>query len=303
MPAIITPCHDEDHPFTASSMSRPAFAHFAQQYFAALLNDFGTVYQNEPIPRDPKLRVYKYPSRSNFGSALLGELTAGNDRVMINPEVVGEANLVDVLFEPDLDKSRTSLGLLGELLFAPAIIETLRWTPDDWAHQTCLSHWLRWKSEASGGIIPIDATPVYEEEEDDDYDYDNPPEEEDDYELEPVDKILLMLMPTITPERLEYCGFWPSAHNIPGVYSSAPAFCTTIVATNQLPQDESTLWLRLLGRGPTQRAAIAELLKLDTSHPHRNTAIHQLQQWQQLLSTGQMGRESQRLMAVLSQIG
>jgi hypothetical protein len=121
-------------------MSRPAFAHFAQQYFSALLNDFGTVHQNEPIPRDPKLRVYKFPSRSNFGSTLLSGMTAGNDRVMINPEVVGEANLVDVLFEPNLEKSRASLGLLGELLFVPVIIETLRWTPDDWAHQTCISH-------------------------------------------------------------------------------------------------------------------------------------------------------------------
>jgi hypothetical protein len=285
-------------------MSRPAFAHFAQQYFAALLNDFGRVYQNEPVPRDPKLRVYKYPSRSNFGSALLGELTAGNDRVMINPEVVGEADLVDVLFEPDPEKSRASLGLLGELLFVPAIIETLRWRPDDWMYHTCLSHWLRWKSEASGGIIPIDATPVYEEEEeeDDDYDYDNPPEDEDDYEPEPVDKILLILMPTVTPEYLEYCGFCPSEHNIPGVYSSAPAFCTTIVATNQLPQDESTLWLRLLGRGPMQRAAIGELLQLDASHPQRNTAISQLQQWYQLLSSEQMGRESKRLMELLAQV-
>jgi hypothetical protein len=287
----------------ASSMSRPAFAHFAQQYFAALLNDFGRVYQNEPVPRDPKLRVYKYPSRSNFGSALLGELTAGNDRVMINPEVVGEADLVDVLFEPDPEKSRASLGLLGELLFVPAIIETLRWRPDDWMYHTCLSHWLRWKSEASGGIIPIDATPVYEEEEDDDdYDYDNPPEDEDDYEPEPVDKILLILMPTVTPEYLEYCGFRPSEHNIPGVYSSAPAFCTTIVATNQLPQDESTLWLRLLGRGPMQRAAIGELLQLDANYPHRQTAINQLQQWHQLLSTEQMGRESKHLMKLLAQV-
>jgi hypothetical protein len=187
-------------------------------------------------------------------------------------------------------------------VFAPAIIETLRWTPDDWTYHTCLSHWLSWKCEAHGGIIPIDTTPVYEEEEDDDdYDYDNPPEEEEEYEPEPVDKILLILMPAITPEYLEYCGFKPSAHNIPGVYSSAPAFCTTIVATNQLPQDESTLLLRLLGRGPTQRAAIAELLKRDANHPHCNTAIAQLHQWHQLLSTGQMGRESQRLMKLLAE--
>jgi hypothetical protein len=279
-------------------MSRPAFAHFAQQYLAALLHDFGTVDLNEPVPRDPKLRVYKFPSRSNFGIAVLDSLTTGNDRVMISPEVVGEASLVDVLFEPDPDLSRTSLGLLGELVFAPAIIDTLRWPPDDWTYRTCMAHWLSWKTEAYGSIVPLDASPVYEE---DDYDDDNPPAEEDEYE--PVDKILLIFIPTITPERLEYCGFQPSAHNISGVYSSAPAFCTTIVAINQLPQDESTLFLRLLGRGPTQRAAIAELLQLDASHPHRQTAIHQLQQWHQRLSTGQMGKESKCLMVTLEQVG
>lgn len=40
-------------------MSRPSFAIFVQQYLAALLNEFGTVYLNEPMPRDPKMRVYK----------------------------------------------------------------------------------------------------------------------------------------------------------------------------------------------------------------------------------------------------
>jgi hypothetical protein len=283
-------------------MSRLAFTHFAQQYLAALLNECGQVYCNEPVPRDPKLRVYKHPSRSNFGTAILGELTEGNDRVMISPEVVGEAQLVDVLFEPDPEESRAALGLLGELLFVPAIIDTLRWAPDGWMYRTCMSHLLSWQCEAYGSIIPIDAVPVYEEDdEDDDYDYDNPLDEEEE-EADPVDKILLILMPSITPTQLEYYGFHPSEHNIPGVYSSAPAFCTTVVAINQLPQDASTLWLRLLGRGPTQRTAIAELLQLDTSHPHRHTAIQQLQQWHQMLSTGQMGKESQRLMAVLGQI-
>jgi Spy/CpxP family protein refolding chaperone len=75
-----------------------------------------------------------------------------------------------------------------------------------------------------------------------------------------------------------------------------------VVATHQLPRNESTLWLRLLGRGPTQRAAIEDLLQLDASHPQRQIAIEQLRQWHDLLSTGQMGRESPRLMALLARL-
>ncbi|MEO1433841.1 MAG: hypothetical protein AAFV71_33240 [Cyanobacteria bacterium J06633_8] len=88
-------------------MSHPAFSIFAQQYFSVLLNDFGTVYLNEPIPRDANLRVFKLPSRFNLGTEYLKEITSGNNQVMISPEVIGEAELVDILFEPHLEKSRT----------------------------------------------------------------------------------------------------------------------------------------------------------------------------------------------------
>jgi len=40
---------------------------------------------------------------------------------------------------------------------------------------------------------------------------------------------------------------------------------TAVVAINQLPKTEMTLWLRLLGRGTTQADAIAELLALERS--------------------------------------
>ena len=88
-------------------MSRPAFSIFAQQYLPALLNDFGTIYLNEPIPRDANLRIFKLPSRFNWGTEYLKEITHDNNRVMISPEVIVEAELVDILFEPHLEKSRT----------------------------------------------------------------------------------------------------------------------------------------------------------------------------------------------------
>jgi hypothetical protein len=118
--AKLTPSQNQNWEFRV--MSRPAFALFAQQYFSALLSNFGTVYLNEPVPRDPSLRVYKIPSRSNWGTEVLGVVAGDNPQIMISPEVIAEAELVDVLFEPNEQQSRASLGLLGELLFVSCII-------------------------------------------------------------------------------------------------------------------------------------------------------------------------------------
>jgi hypothetical protein len=270
-------------------MSHKAFSIFAQQYISALLHDFGKVYLNTPVPRDPNLRVYKMPSRSNEGTNLLRAVTEGNERIMISPEVIGEASLVDVLFEPVLNRSRTSLGLLGELLFAPCIIELLRWSPTNWQIQTCLGHWLKWQCETNGGIIPVQDIPTDDEK------------ENNDNKKEVVDKILLIVVPSIQSKQLIAWGAQTS-RDIPGVYDLAPAFCTTIIATSELPMNEYTLWLRLLGRGPTQRNAIQELMNLEFDCPHRESALRQLQQWYQLLLGGQMGKESRLLMQLLSRI-
>ncbi len=274
-------------------MFRPAFAIFAQQYLSVLLNDFGTVYLNEPIPRNPKLRIYKHPSRFNWGTEYLSAITTGNNRVMVSPEVTGEAELVDVLFEPDAEKSRTSLGLLGELVSVPSIIEILRHAPDEWNIKDCMRHWLTWKAEANSSIIPINETPVYTDSQD------NETDSEENEELK-VDKILLIIVPSIAPQHLEGFGAKPSAINIPGIYELAPIFCTTIVVTSELPQDASTLWLRVLGRGRTQRAAIMELQTLDVNHPHCAVVRQQLRQWYQLLSEGQILKECKQLMQTLA---
>ncbi|MBD2774967.1 hypothetical protein [Iningainema tapete] len=285
-------------------MFRPVFTIFAQQYLKALLSDYGNVYLNEPIPRDPKLRIFKHPSRFNWGTEYLSKITAGSERVMISPEVIAEAELVDVLFEPEEEKSRTSLGLLGELVSIPCIIETLRWTPNQRNLRTCLGHWLTWTVEADGGIIPVDENPVYTEEEndqlDDDEENDQLDDDEENDQLDDVNKKLLIITPSITPERLQGFGARKTDLNIPGVYELAPAFYTTIVVTSELQQDASTLWLRILGRGSTQRTAIMELQELDVEHPHRAVVRQQLQQWYQLLSHGQMGKESKRLMQTLA---
>jgi hypothetical protein len=281
-------------------MSRPSFEIFAQHYLSTILSNFGKVYLNEPVPRDPKLRIYKLPSRLGWRTDYLTAITAGNNRVMISPEVIGEAEMVNVLFEPDPDKSRVSLGLLGELTSVPCIIETLRSLPDTGALQTCLQYWLRWKTEDSGGMIPIDETPVYPDDDDDYDDYDEESDIEEEEEEFVVNKTLLIIVPSISRQNLEGFRAKPSGRNIPGIYEFAPAFCTTIIVTSLLPVNASTLWLRLLGRGPTQRSAILELVAPDIKHPHDAEVRQQLREWYRILLEGNMGKESKRLMETLA---
>jgi hypothetical protein len=285
-------------------MSRASFTLFAQQYFSALLSDVGAVYLNEPVPRDPKLRIYKLPSRSNWGTEILSALTAGNDQVRISPEVIVEAELVDVLFEPNPQKSRAVLGVLGELLFAPCIIETFHCLPTDCELRTCLGHCLQWKVESSGSLIPIDETPVEYEEDEDEYEEDDEDESDDENEdsKEIVDKLLLIIVPSITTEQSVTWAIRPSPGNIPGLYNFPSAFCTTLIATDELPQTASTLWLRLLGEGATQHSAIQDLIHLKDDYPLRAAALQQLQQWYQRMLQEQLGEKSNALMRLLSQI-
>lgn len=266
-------------------MVRPSFARFAQQYLAALLQDFGTVYLNTLVPRNPDLRVFELPSRNGWDTDYLRSATANQPtdqptewpQAMISPKVIGEARLVDVLFEPhptpvgevsltaasemQRGRSLSSLGLLGNLLIAPAIIVPWRWAPNQWDFRKALSCLLQWQVEADIGMM-------------------------------------LIVAPSVFPQFLDNMGASPAA--VKGVYQMPSAYCTTIVVTSELPQDASTLWLRLLGRGPTQRAALQHLMQLEDDHPWRDRILAQFRHWSQHLAAGHQGKESRALTQMLA---
>ena len=179
-------------------------------------------------------------------------------------------------------------GLLGELLSVPCIIETLRWASNVWELEDCLRHWLTWKGEASKSIMSTNETSVGTSEARSD-------------DSEEIDKTLLIIVPSIASQHLQGFASRPCM-SISGIYELAPAFCTTIVVTSELPQNFSTLWFRLLGRGATQRAAIMELNALDDNHPHCAIVRQQLREWYQLLSNSQMFNEGKLLMQTLASV-
>ncbi|NEO57741.1 MAG: hypothetical protein F6K54_34565 [Okeania sp. SIO3B5] len=69
-------------------------------------------------------------------------------------------------------------------------------------------------------------------------------------------------------------GQWPT-----GIYFLPDFQNTAIVAINQLPINQDTLWLRVLGKGQTQEQAILELEALPKGNPLRENLTELLASW------------------------
>ncbi|WP_404783611.1 DUF4351 domain-containing protein [Altericista sp. CCNU0014] len=110
---------------------------------------------------------------------------------------------------------------------------------------------------------------------------------------------LWILSPTVTVSNrvIEHFGAvqkptWPF-----GFYFSQ-SFRTALVAIHQLPVNEATLWLRLMGRDGVQRRAIAELLALLPDHPMKRRTMEHLAVLQISLNVGQNLTTDERALAM-----
>jgi hypothetical protein len=74
----------------------------------------------------------------------------------------------------------------------------------------------------------------------------------------------------------------------PVVYFVPEIFKTAIVAIDELPETEETLWLRILGRGGTQTRAIREVLALPPDHPRRGNVLRLLASWKIRIDLGEL---------------
>jgi len=73
------------------------------------------------------------------------------------------------------------------------------------------------------------------------------------------------------------------------------------VAIHQLPRTEETLWLRILGKGATQRQAIEELIALPREQPLRSNALDLLANLRvNLAATENLDQEDREIIMNLS---
>jgi hypothetical protein len=96
---------------------------------------------------------------------------------------------------------------------------------------------------------------------------------------------LWVLTPTLSARMIQGLGAIQSESNnwVKGVYFLPLIFKAGIVAIHQLPVNEDTLWLRVLGKGGTQKRAVEELVELPERNPFRENLLEILANWRKNL--------------------
>jgi Domain of unknown function (DUF4351) len=212
-----------------------------------------------------------------FSKQLLEEVLAPFGSVQTSLEVTGEAQFVDVFFEPTSPPAITQdLGLLGRMTQTPSLLEPFRNQPTSSEIRSCLL-----KLYQVHGNVQHKAKREHESIQDSNLPY-------------------LWILASSASETL-INGFggtltetWGS-----GVYCFHPSFRTAIVSINQLPDTEDTLLLRLLGKGQTQKQAIDRVIAFDASDPNRAAILRLLASWKISIEiTVQVDAEEELMMAL-----
>jgi hypothetical protein len=86
-----------------------------------------------------------------------------------------------------------------------------------------------------------------------------------------------------------------------GVYFLPLILKTGIVVIHQLPVNEDTLWLRVLGKGGTQKRAVEELVQLPERNPLKENLLEILANWRKNLELrDNLSNEEQEVIMNLS---
>ncbi|MEA5603205.1 hypothetical protein [Nostoc sp. UHCC 0252] len=195
-------------------------------------------------------------------------------------ELFGE--VFDVLFSAAPQAQAPNLGLLGRIaLLNTALLEPFRNQPSKTEVRNCLTKLFTVIADSQRKAKREDTTI-------------------------PEDNLarLWILSPSVSEALLESFGAKLELETwMPGVYFLPDSFRTAILAINQLPVTDETLWLRILGKGQTQRQAVNELLALPESNLLRQNTLKLITNWRIVLiqQTDDLTEDEQELIMNLSQ--
>ena len=181
---------------------------------------------------------------TSLRSYYLEELLKPYGEVQAPSRVAGEVRQIDVLFYPSIQQNIQTLGLLGRFPESPAMFEPFRNAASKEEICDCLLKLLEVR-----GALQREANR----------------NETSIQELE-IPK-LWILTPTASATLLSGFGATQGVDWLSGVHFLAEYLRTAIVAIHQLPRNQETMWLRILGRGTVQKLAIDELEALPSNHP------------------------------------
>jgi hypothetical protein len=215
-----------------------------------------------------------------FSKQLLEEVLSPFGAVETSREVSGEAQFVDVYFEPSSPPAIAppDIGLLGRITQTPCLLEPFRSQPTATEIRSCLLKLFQ---------VQGDCHRKAKREQESLQERDLPS--------------LWILASSASENLLNGFGASPSEDWEPGIYFLQPSLKTAIVAINQLPCTEETLWLRILGKGQTQKQAIAEVIAFDGRDPRRSAILRLLTNWKISIEIAGQVEAEEELIMVLTQ--
>jgi hypothetical protein len=198
-----------------------------------------------------------------FAKEYLEELLTPLGTIRKSKKVKSEVQEIDVWFEPFSSPPPTELplGLLGKMAATSCLFEPFRNPPTEVEIRSCLSKLytvhgdvLR-KAKRSNKTLTETQLPF-----------------------------LWILTPTFSARMIEDFGTNSDESNwLTGVYFLAKSLKAGIIVIHQLPVNEDTLWLRVLGKGGTQKRAVEELVELPERNPFRENLLEILANWRKNL--------------------
>ncbi|NCS05114.1 MAG: hypothetical protein GPJ07_00240 [Microcystis aeruginosa G13-07] len=198
-----------------------------------------------------------------FAKEYLEELLTPLGTIRKSKKVKSEVQEIDVWFEPFSSPPPTELplGLLGKMAATSCLFEPFRNPPTEVEIRSCLSKLytvhgdvLR-KAKRSNKTLTVAELPF-----------------------------LWILTPTFSARMIEDFGTHSDESNwLTGVYFLAKSLKAGIIVIHQLPVNEDTLWLRVLGKGGTQKRAVEELVELPERNPFRENLLEILSNWRKNL--------------------
>jgi hypothetical protein len=195
-----------------------------------------------------------------FAKEYLEELLTPLGTIKKSKKVKSEVQEIDVWFEPASSQTRTELplGLLGKMAVTSCLFEPFRNPPSEVEIRSCLS-----KLYAVHGDILRKAKRTKRSISESELPF------------------LWIFAPTFSTRMIEGLGAIQNEENNweRGVYFLPLILKTGIVVIHQLPVNEETLWLRVLGKGGTQKRAVEELVQLPERNPLKENLLEILANW------------------------
>ncbi|NET90149.1 MAG: hypothetical protein F6K45_18980 [Kamptonema sp. SIO1D9] len=199
-------------------------------------------------------------AHDQFAKQYLEELLSLVGQVETSRDVPSEVRQIDVWFVPTEPQNAQAemLGLLGKIAANACLLEPFRNPPTPVEVRNCLlklyslhGELLRQARREGNSLAEVNLP------------------------------LLWILSPSASTRLIN--GFKAELNSeenwTEGVYFFPNLFKTAIVAINQLPVNQDTLWLRVLGRGTTQQQAINQLIALPAENPLRRNILELLANW------------------------